>query len=110
MQTQLDSIFIALADPNRRRMVERLSQGPATVKQLAEPVKMRLPSALKHLKVLEHGGLVVSEKVGRTRTFSMPPSALAPVSDWVGERQAAMNAAFDRLVAAMIEFPEEEQS
>ena len=111
METQqLDSIFLALADPNRRRMIERLSNGPASVKQLAEPVRMRLPSAVKHLKVLEDGGLVVSQKTGRTRTYSMQPSAFRPVSDWVRQREAAMNAAFDRLVEAIREIPEEEQS
>ena len=111
METQqLDSIFLALADPNRRRMIERLSNGPATVKQLAEPVRMRLPSAVKHLKVLESGGLVVSQKAGRTRTYTMLPSAFRPVSDWVREREAAMNAAFDRLIETMSQFLEEEQS
>jgi DNA-binding transcriptional ArsR family regulator len=105
---QLDRIFIALSDPNRRRMVERLSSGPATVKQLAEPIRMRLPSAVKHLKVLEEGGIVVSRKVGRTRTYHMQPSAFMPVSDWVRQREVAMNAAFDRLVQAMSDIPEEE--
>jgi DNA-binding transcriptional ArsR family regulator len=107
---QLDRIFLALADPNRRAMVERLSNGPATVKQLAEPARMRLPSAVKHLKVLEDGGIVVSRKEGRTRTYSMQPSAFQPVDDWVHEREAAMNTAFDRLVQAMRDFPEEDNS
>ena len=107
MQSQeLDRIFLALADPNRRAMVERLSAGPATVKQLAEPARMRLPSAVKHLKVLEDGGIVVSQKVGRTRTYRMQSSAFRPVNDWVRQREAAMNAAFDRLAQAMRDFPE----
>jgi DNA-binding transcriptional ArsR family regulator len=105
---QLDPIFVALADPNRRGMVEQLSNGPATVKQLAEPARMRLPSAIKHLKVLEDGGIVVSRKVGRTRTYSMQPTAIRAISDWVRQREAAMNAAFDRLVQVMNDFPEEE--
>ena len=67
----LDRLFLALADPGRRGMVEQLSRGPATVKELAGPANMRLPSALKHLKVLEEGGMVVSRKVGRTRTYAM---------------------------------------
>jgi DNA-binding transcriptional ArsR family regulator len=107
---QLNRIFLALADPNRRAMVERLSNGPATAKQLAEPVGMRLPSAVKHLKVIEDGGVVVSRKVGRTRTYSMQPSAFRPVSDWMREREAAMNVAFDRLVQAMKDFREEHNS
>jgi DNA-binding transcriptional ArsR family regulator len=105
---QLDRVFLALADPNRREMVEHLSRGPATVKQLAEPGGMRLPSAVKHLKVLEDGGIVISRKSGRTRTYRMRPGAFGAINAWVREREAAMNAAFDRLVAAMTEFPEEE--
>jgi DNA-binding transcriptional ArsR family regulator len=109
MQTQqLDRIFIALADPGRRCMVEQLSRGPATVKDLARPAQMRLPSALKHLRVLEDGGIVISRKVGRTRTYSMQPAAFKAISDWINQREAAMNAAFDRLVQAIREMPEEE--
>ena len=107
-QQHLDRIFIALADPGRRSMVERLSQGPATVKELAVPANMRLPSALKHLRVLEEGGIVVSRKAGRTRTYSMQPGAFGSVKDWVRQREAAMNAAFDRLVEAIKDMPEEE--
>jgi DNA-binding transcriptional ArsR family regulator len=105
---QLDRVFIALSDAGRRGMVERLSRGPATVKQLAEPHGMRLPSALKHLKVLEDGGIVTSHKVGRTRTYTIEPTALAGINDWVRQRQTAMNQAFDRLVQAMKDFPEEQ--
>jgi DNA-binding transcriptional ArsR family regulator len=106
---QLDCIFIALADPGRRGIVEQLSRGPATVKELARPAKMRLPSALKHLKVLEEGGIVTSRKVGRTRTYSMKPAAFRAISEWIRQREAAMNAAFDRLVEAIKEMPEEER-
>lgn len=109
-QRQLDRIFVALSDAGRRGMVERLSLGPATVKQLAEPHNMGLPSALKHLRVLEDGGIVVSSKAGRTRTYTMRPGALAAVDQWVRQREAAMNTAFDRLVSVMAEIPEEEDN
>lgn len=105
----LDRLFLALADPGRLGMVERLSRGPATVKELARPAGMRLPSALKHLKVLEEGGLVVSRKAGRTRTYAMRPGALAPIRDWMREREAALNAAFDRLAQAIAGMPEEDE-
>jgi DNA-binding transcriptional ArsR family regulator len=109
MQTQqLDRIFIALADPGRRGIVEQLSRGPATVKELARTAKMRLPSALKHLKVLEEGGIVTSRKAGRTRTYSMKPAAFRAISEWIRQREAAINAAFDRLVEAIKEMSEEE--
>lgn len=105
---QLDRVFVALADPGRRGIIEQLSKGPATVKELAGPAKMRLPSAVKHLKVLEDGGIVVSRKVGRTRTYRMQPAAFRAINDWVRQREAAMNAAFDCLVQAMNDSPEEE--
>lgn len=104
----LDRMFTALADAGRRGMVERLSLGPATVKELAGPINMGLPSALKHLKVLEDGGIVVSRKVGRTRTFSMQPDAFREMDEWVRARKATMNMAFDRLAEAMKAFPEED--
>jgi DNA-binding transcriptional ArsR family regulator len=55
---RLDRMFFALADVNRRGMLDRLSRGPASVSELAEPLGIALPSAVKHLAVLEQGGLV----------------------------------------------------
>jgi DNA-binding transcriptional ArsR family regulator len=104
----LDRIFSALADPARRGMIEQLSRGPASVKELAAPAAMRLPSALKHLRVLEEGGLVVSCKAGRVRTYAMRHEALAALDEWLDRRKAALNAAFDRLAEAMRDLPEEE--
>jgi DNA-binding transcriptional ArsR family regulator len=93
----LDRALIALADPGRRTMVETLSRGPASVKQLAGVARMQLPSALKHLRVLEDGGIVTSRKAGRSRTYTMAPGAFDAIRAWVGQREALMNAAFDRL-------------
>src|ERR1041385_1217729 len=106
---QFDRLFHALADPCRRRMVERLARGPASVKELAAPIDVALPSALKHLKVLEDGGIVLSEKTGRVRTYRMRPQALRSIGQWVRQREAAMNKAFDRLVQAMQDFPEKDK-
>src|SRR6266511_3038850 len=64
----LDRLFQALADPTRRAMVERLSRGPASVSELAQPLAMSLPAVVQHLQVLEASGLVTSQKVGRVRT------------------------------------------
>jgi len=109
MQAQaIDRMFTALADPHRRGMVERLSAGPATVTQLAAPTGMRLPSAVKHLKVLEEGGIVVSEKLGRTRTYSLQTGAIRTIGDWIRHRETAWNVAFDRLAAAMQAISEED--
>jgi len=90
-------------------MVERLCARPASVGQIAEPAGMRLPSALKHLRVLEDGGILVSRKVGRVRTYEISPTAFSVINQWIAQRQAAMSAAFDRLERAIAEFPEENE-
>lgn len=104
----LDRMFWALSDPGRRGMVDRLSAGALTVKQLAGPADMRLPSAVKHLKVLEDGGLVTSRKVGRERTYQLQVGAMQSIGEWARSREVAWHAAFDRLAAAMEEIREEE--
>ena len=103
----LDRLFQVMADPYRRSFVERLCKGPASVKELAAPTDVQLPAVLKHLKVLEDGGIVVSEKTGRTRTFRMRREAFTLLADWVDQRQREMNAAFDRLAELMSEVPEQ---
>ena len=89
-------------------MVERLSAGRLTVKQLAERADMRLPSAVNHLKVLEDGGLVTSRKVGRERTYLLHVDAMQTIGEWARSREVAWHAAFDRLATAMGEINEEE--
>ncbi len=96
---RLDRLFFALADVHRRGMLDRLSRGPASVTELAEPLGMALPSAVKHLAVLEQGGLVASRKVGRVRTYVVEPQALDAMEAWVAKRKTLLNAQFDRLDA-----------
>lgn len=93
---RLDRLFFALADAHRRGMLDRLSRGPASVTELAEPLGMALPSAVKHLAVLEQGGLVASRKVGRVRTYAVEPQALDAMEAWVAKRKTLLNAQFDR--------------
>ena len=93
----LDRIFGALADPSRRGMVDRLSKGPASVTELAEPLAMALPSVLKHLQVLEGSGLVRSEKAGRVRTYRLESTGLQRLERWVEQRSTFWNQRFDRL-------------
>lgn len=102
-----DHVFQALADPYRRGFVERLAKGPASVKELAKPAAIQLPAVLKHLRVLEEGGVVVSQKVGRVRTYRLRADAFGAVRSWIEQRQAEMNRAFDRLTELMAEVPEE---
>ena len=96
-RSKLDAKFHALSDTTRRALVERLSLGPSSVKELAEPVAVSLPSVLKHLAILEAGGLVHSEKLGRVRTFRIAPDAFADVERWVAQRKQTWNIKFDRL-------------
>jgi DNA-binding transcriptional ArsR family regulator len=107
---QLNAVFHALSDDRRRDMVARLSRQAMTVSELAEPVAMRLPSAVKHLAVLEAGGLVISSKVGRVRTYRIKPKAFSAIARWIEQRQTAMNAGFDRLEQAIADFPEDDNA
>ena len=92
-------MFAALADPSRRAMVQRLSRGPAPVKELAEPLTMSLPAVLQHLRVLEDSGLITTSKTGRVRTCRINPAALAAADQWFAARRADLSAKLDRLGA-----------
>jgi DNA-binding transcriptional ArsR family regulator len=94
---QLDLMFQALADPGRRLMVERLSKGPASVSQLAEPLDMSLSAVVQHLQVLEASGLVRTEKVGRVRTCTIEPKALGQAEKWISDRRTLWERRLDRL-------------
>jgi DNA-binding transcriptional ArsR family regulator len=93
----VDRVFHALADPTRRGIVERLSLGPATVSELAEPLPMSLSAVVQHLEVLQVSGLVSSEKLGRVRTCQIEPGALRPVERWIGARRSSWESRLDRL-------------
>jgi DNA-binding transcriptional ArsR family regulator len=95
----LDRVFHALADPTRRAIVGRLSQGPASVSELAEPFAMALPSLLQHLQVLEKSRLIRSKKVGRVRTCAIAPSALGVAEAWIAEQRALWEGRLDRMEA-----------
>jgi DNA-binding transcriptional ArsR family regulator len=99
----LDLVFQALSDPSRRTMVERLSRGPASVSDLAQPLDMSLPAVMQHLQVLEASGLVRSEKTGRVRTCRIDPKALAGAEGWFAKRRASWERRFDRLEAFLAE-------
>jgi DNA-binding transcriptional ArsR family regulator len=93
----LDLMYAALADGSRRTMVDRLSRGPATVKELAEPLTMSLPAVLQHLRVLEDSGLVSSQKTGRVRTCRLRSAALREAEQWIADRRAGWVDRLDRL-------------
>jgi DNA-binding transcriptional ArsR family regulator len=99
----LDLVFAALADPSRRTMVERLSRGPASVSDLAQPLDMSLPAVMQHLQVLEKSGLVRSEKLGRVRMCRIEPAAFATAEGWFAKRRASWERRFDRLEVFLAE-------
>jgi DNA-binding transcriptional ArsR family regulator len=90
-------VFSALADPTRRRIVEQLGNGPATVSELAAPLPMSLPAVVQHLQVLEASGLIESQKRGRVRTCRLVVKRLDTVQDWIDERRRGWERRLDRL-------------
>jgi DNA-binding transcriptional ArsR family regulator len=93
---QLNHAFAALADPFRRGMLARLSRGPASVSELAQPLPISLPAVLQHLKALESSGLVASQKKGRVRTVRLQGGALAEAESWLTQRREEWEARVDR--------------
>ena len=108
-QLPLDLAFQALSDPTRRRMVERLSAGPASVSELAEPLPMSMSAVVQHLKILEMSGLVTTEKVGRVRTCRVDPRALSAAERWINDRRRSVERSLDRLGAFLDETKPEEE-
>lgn len=98
-EQRLNLAFAALSDPTRRAIVARLCSGEATVGELAEPFEIGLPTLLKHIRVLEHGGLVSSKKSGRVRTCALTPGALQSTDDWLRTHLATWESRLDRLEA-----------
>lgn len=91
-----DDVFYALSNSTRRKVLERLSAGPATVSDLAAPFDMKLPSFVQHLSVLERSRLVKSRKRGRVRTYEIVPARLEVAEDWLTARRREWEARLDR--------------
>jgi DNA-binding transcriptional ArsR family regulator len=93
----LDQAFHALADPNRRSIVARLSRGSASVSELAAPLSISLPAVVQHLDVLQKSGLVSSEKVGRVRTCRLEAAPMRSVEGWIARHRTEWESRLDRL-------------
>ena len=91
-----DEVFHALSNPTRRKVLEQLSVGPATVSELAAPFDMQLPSFVQHLSVLEQSRLVKSKKRGRVRTYELAPERFRVAEDWLTARRQSWEARLDR--------------
>lgn len=96
-QIQLNHIFHALSDPTRMAVIAMLSEGSASVSELARPHKMALPSFTQHLDVLQQSGLVNSRKVGRVRTYELKPEALKEATNWLEMRRKDWESRLNRL-------------
>src|SRR3954471_18603430 len=91
-----DDVFYALSNSTRRKVLEKLSGGPATVSELAAPFDMKLPSFVQHLSVLEQSRLVKSKKRGRVRTYEIAPERFKVAENWLTERREMWESRLDR--------------
>lgn len=96
---QLDAAFSALADPTRRAILARLALGEATVMELAQPFDMAQPSISKHLKVLEHAGLISRGRAAQTRPCRIETGSLQHIAHWIEFYRHLWEDSFDRLDA-----------
>jgi len=90
-------VFRALADPTRRRIVERLAAGSASMTELARPFKMTLPSFAQHMHVLETSNIVLSQKAGRVRRYALAPQTLAGAEQWMIDQREIWEQRLDRM-------------
>lgn len=93
----LSVTFAALADPTRRAILSRLAQGEATVGQLAAPFALTQQAISKHIKVLEHAGLISRSRMAQARPCRLEPAQLEDVADWVSRHWRAWHERYDRL-------------
>ena len=91
-----DDVFYALSNSTRRKVLEQLSAGPASVSELAAPFDMKLPSFVQHLSVLEESRLVKSKKRGRVRTYEIVPERFKVAEDWLSKQRRLWEVRFDR--------------
>jgi DNA-binding transcriptional ArsR family regulator len=95
--SRLDSVFSALADPTRRRIVERLARGPLTVGEIASGFAISQPAISKHVRVLEDSGLLRRRVAGRVHHCTLEPNAMGSAAVWIDKQSRYWNAVFDRL-------------
>jgi DNA-binding transcriptional ArsR family regulator len=105
----LSLTLAALADPTRRAVLERLAQGEATVKQLAEPFNMSLPGVSKHLKVLKEAGLITQSRDAQTRPCRLEAQPLRDVAAWAERFRQNWEHNYERLDALLSALQQKEQ-
>jgi DNA-binding transcriptional ArsR family regulator len=105
-ESQLDAVFAALADPTRRRIVERLARKPLSVGEIAAEFTISQPAISKHVRVLESSGLVEREIVGRVHVLNLTPEAMSAASAWMERQRRYWTAALDRLDTILSQKPQ----
>jgi DNA-binding transcriptional ArsR family regulator len=108
MADPLSATLSALADPTRRAILARLSQGEATVNELAEPFEISLPAVSRHLKVLERAGLISRGRAAQWRPCKLEVQSLRVVDDWLSVYRRFWEQSFDRMAAYLEELKEGE--
>ena len=93
----LDRIFHSLADSTRRAVIAQLTNGPASISDLAQRHRMALPSFMKHIRVLEENEIVISHKTGRVRMCELRPDALNAAQGWLEQERRVWEARLNQL-------------
>jgi DNA-binding transcriptional ArsR family regulator len=106
---QLDRVFAALADPTRRAILARLADGEATVNELVAPFDLSQPTISKHLKVLEHAGLVSRGREAQFRPVRLNAAPLAGAAEWLGDYRRFWAESLDQLDAYVKEMKQKEK-
>lgn len=105
----LDLMYSALADPSRRAIIARLAKGPASVSELAKPLRMSLPAISPHLKLLEESGFVASRKEGRVRICRIEPKRLDAAQAWLAKQRDTWEARLDRMDAYVLNLGDDDE-
>ena len=106
---QLNTVFLALADPTRRAILERLAHGEASGTELARPFSISVPAISKHLRVLERADLILHRKDGRIHRFRLAANPMRDAAAWLEQYRHFWEAQFDSLDTYLQTASEEEQ-
>lgn len=104
-KSQLDSVFAALADPTRRRIIERLARKPLTVGEIAAEFTISQPAISKHVRLLEESGLIEREIVGRVHVLNLSPQAMESAVEWIERQRRYWSGVLDRLDSILAKQP-----
>jgi len=103
----LSSVFAALADPTRRAILQRLSDGDANVADLTEPFAMSQPAVSKHLRVLENAGLISRSRIATARFSHLEAEPLREATEYMEKYKRFWNENFDRLAQALADYQDQ---